>query len=108
MLNLVANYYFIVVLNHGIEGAAFASMLAILVYNLIKLVFIYFRLGLLPFDLVFMKLLAVQLILMLIFYSIPDSPSTLFNLCFKVGCALISQLFIVYKLKMGRASEYIC
>jgi len=99
MLNLVANYYFIVVLNHGIEGAAFASMLAILVYNLIKLVFIYFRLGLLPFDLVFMKLLAVQLILMLIFYSIPDSPSTLFNLCFKVGCALISQLFIVYKLK---------
>ncbi len=99
LLNLGANYYFIVVLNYGIEGAALASMLSVLVYNLFKLVFIYIRLGLLPFDFVFLKLLAAQLILILVFYHFPDFSNELLNFVFKVGGVFICQLFMVYKFK---------
>lgn len=99
VMNLVANYYFILVLNYGIEGAAFASMLSIVFYNLVKLVFIYIRLGLLPFDFAFLKIVAVQLILILVFYRLPDLSNDYLNFVFKVGGVFSTQLFVVYKFK---------
>jgi len=98
LFNLAANYFFIVFLNMGIEGAALASLLSIIIYNISKLVFIYFRLNLFPFDLTFFKLLLLQLFLMLLFYLSPDLTNHVLNFIFKVGGVLFCQLFLIYKL----------
>mgnify|MGYP001229189110 CR=1 FL=1 len=98
LLNLLTNYFFIVVLNMGVEGAAFASLFSIVSYNLLKLVFIYFRLNLFPFNLTFFKLLLLQLFLIFLFYLTPDITNLGLNFIVKVGGVLFCQLFLIYKL----------
>jgi O-antigen/teichoic acid export membrane protein len=49
-LNMVLNYYFISVFGWGLEGAAFATFLALLVFNLVKVTFIQRRMGINPFS----------------------------------------------------------
>jgi len=103
LLNLVCNYVFIVTYNWGIEGAALASFLSIVIYNLLKVGFIYKRMNLLPFDSVFFKLLFVQFALILVFYLLPNFSNPFFNIVFKVGGVLFSQLFLIYKFNWVQA-----
>lgn len=97
ILNLICNYAFIVIFDFGIEGAALASLLSIVIYNLIKVGFIYIKMGLLPFDSKSLKLFTLQFSLILIFYLIPDFSNPILNFSFKVGGVLFSQLFLIYQ-----------
>jgi O-antigen/teichoic acid export membrane protein len=97
LLNLVSNYVFIVTYNWGIEGAALASFLSIVIYNLLKVGFIYKHMSLLPFDRTFFKLLFVQFTFILVFYLLPNFSNPFLNVVFKVGGVLFSQLFLIYK-----------
>lgn len=99
ILNLFTNYYFIVIFDLGIQGAALASFLSIVFFNLLKVGFIYFRLGLFPFDINFFKLLILQICLILVFYFIPNFSSPISNFLFKVSSVLSSQLFFIYRSK---------
>lgn len=99
ILNLFANYYFIVIFDLGIHGAALASFLSIVFFNLLKVGFIYFRLGLFPFEINFFKLLILQIFLILVFYFIPNFSSPILNFLFKVSGVLYSQLFFIYRFK---------
>jgi O-antigen/teichoic acid export membrane protein len=99
ILNLFTNYYFIVIFDLGIQGAALASFLSIVFFNLLKVGFIYFRLGLFPFEINFFKLLILQICLILVFYFIPNFSSPLSNFLFKVSGVLSSQLFFIYRFK---------
>jgi hypothetical protein len=56
-------------------------------------------LGLLPFDFAFLKIVAAQLILILVFYRLPDLSNDYLNFVFKVGGVFSTQLFVVYKFK---------
>ncbi len=100
ILNLFANYYFIVIFDLGIHGAALASFLSIVFFNLLKVGFIYFRLGLFPFEINFFKLLLLQIFLILVFYFIPNFSSPISNFLFKVLGVLFSQLFFIYRFKL--------
>lgn len=97
ILNLFTNYYFIVIFDLGIQGAALASFLSIVFFNLLKVGFIYFRLGLFPFEITFFKLLLLQICVILVFYFIPNFSSPISNFIFKVSGVLSSQLFFIYR-----------
>ena len=99
ILNLFTNYYFIVIFDLGIQGAALASFLSIVFFNLLKVGFIYFRLGLFPFEITFFKLLLLQICVILVFYFIPNFSSPISNFIFKVSGVLSSQLFFIYRSK---------
>ena len=99
IINLISNYTFIVVFNWGIEGAALASFLSIVIFNLLKVWFVYFYMGLLPFDFSFFKILIIQFILILFFFLLPDLSSP-FNFIFKIFGVLFCQLILIYKLKL--------
>ena len=99
ILNLFTNYYFIVIFDLGIQGAALASFLSIVFFNLLKVGFIYFRLGLFPFEITFFKLLLLQICVILVFYFIPNFSSPISNFIFKVSGVLFSQLFFIYRSK---------
>ncbi|NJC26158.1 lipopolysaccharide biosynthesis protein [Neolewinella antarctica] len=49
-VNLVLNYVFIVTLGMGITGAALATMLSLIMYNVVKMIFVYSRLGIHPLS----------------------------------------------------------
>lgn len=55
----------------GINGAALASLISLLLFNLIKLLFIYRRFGMQPFSLDSLKVLAIAAISFLAGYSFP-------------------------------------
>ncbi len=107
-LNLICNYVFILHFNWGIEGAALASFLSIIIYNSFKVVFIYTRMGLLPFDYKFLKLLSVQIALISFFSFLPELSNPYLNFAYKVVGVLSAQLYIIYKSEWVVSYNSIC
>lgn len=79
----------------GIEGAAMATCLAMVLFNLAKLIFIYFKLGLSPFSVETLKVLALGCVSFGVLYLLPKGaylPNTYLNLGLKgliVGLLLL-------------------
>lgn len=70
-LNLLLNRYFLKVLEWGIEGAALATMTSLLVYNILKLIFIYWKMKIHPFTASLWKSIAAYLAIGTIAWLIP-------------------------------------
>ena len=102
--NVINNYLFIAVFNFGIEGAALASLMSILLYNLIKIIFIYKKLNLIPFDSSYFKLLLIQISIIVIFFFAPNFENIFVNLIIKIALLVSTQLIIIYKL--GLVNDY--
>ena len=102
--NVINNYLFIAVFNFGIEGAALASLMSILLYNLIKIIFIYKKLNLIPFDASYFKLLLIQISIIVIFFFAPNFENIFVNLIIKIALLISTQLIIIYKL--GLVNDY--
>ena len=100
VLNISLNIIFITVFNLGIEGVAFASLIAMVLFNLSKLIFIYQKFQLFPFDLSYLKLVLVFLIVLLVCYFLPTLENNYFNLIYKTGLSLLLNLMIIYKMKL--------
>lgn len=99
-LNVSLNIFFVKVLHLGIEGFAFASLIAMVLFNLSKLLFIYKKFKIAPFDASYFKLILVFAIILLIGVNLPDFESRLWTLIYKTLFSLILNLVIVYKLKL--------
>ena len=100
VLNIALNLFFIKVMHLGIEGVAIASLIAMLLFNISKLLFIYQKFNILPFDKSYLKLILVFLIVLLTTYYLPIMENNLFNLIYKTGLCLALNLFLIYKLKL--------
>lgn len=100
ILNVSLNILFIKVFHLGIEGVAFASLIAMVVFNLSKLIFIYQKFRLFPFDKSYLKLLCVFLGVLLLCYLLPDLENNWFNLIYKTGLSLVLNLGIIYELNL--------
>lgn len=87
--------------NYGIEGAAIASFLAMLSFNMIKFFFIWWKFGIQPFDLSTLKLLLVTGIALGANYFLSNLPNVLIDLA--IRSIMISMIFIglVYLLKVS-------
>lgn len=101
MFNIIANYLLIPL--YGMIGAAIATWLSIVSYNIIMLVQVYLRLGMHPYNMRFVRVSLYGLVSFMAFFllvnSIPD-PSmirlTLVGLLF-----LVVYFFLIYKKCIG-------
>ncbi len=100
LLNISLNLLFINVLKYGIEGVAFASLISMILFNLSKLLFIYKKFKILPFDNSYLKLIIVFVIVLIFSYYLPSLNNHLLNLFYKIVLCLSINLLIIYKLKL--------
>ncbi len=99
VLNISLNLYFVYA-GYGIVGVAYASFISMTLFNISKLIFIYKKFGLLPFDKNFFIMAFIFTASLAIIYLLPDTGSNLVNLMYKTGLSLLINVFIVYKLKL--------
>jgi O-antigen/teichoic acid export membrane protein len=100
LLNVSLNIIFIKVFHYGIEGVAFASLISMLLFNFSKLLFIYQKFRILPFDKSYLKLILVFSIVLFISFYLPNFENNLWNLIFKTIFCLSVNLLLIYKLKL--------
>lgn len=100
ILNVSLNLVFIEVFHLGIVGVAYASLIAMLLFNLSKLIFIYQKFKLFPFDASYFKLVLVFVLVLLLCYFLPDFENNWFALIFKTGLSLVLNLGIIYKMNL--------
>ncbi|MFC5684331.1 MATE family efflux transporter [Flavobacterium sp. MAHUQ-51] len=100
VLNVSLNIIFIKVFRLGIEGVAYASLIAMVLFNLSKLIFIYQKFKLFPFDLSYLKLVLVFVTVLLVCYFLPTLENNYLNLIYKTGFSLLMNLGIIYKMKL--------
>jgi O-antigen/teichoic acid export membrane protein len=99
-LNVSLNLLFLAYFKMGIESVAVASLISLVGFNLAKLVFIYKKFELLPFDKSYLKLVVIVAISLLTANFLPKFESVLANLIFKIGVCFLLNLSIIYKLKL--------
>ena len=100
VLNVSLNLLFLAYFKMGIESVALASLISLVGFNLAKLVFIYKKFELLPFDKSYLKLVVIVAVSLLIANFLPKFESVLANLIFKIGVCFLLNLSIIYKLKL--------
>ncbi|AXG73027.1 hypothetical protein DVK85_01760 [Flavobacterium arcticum] len=100
VLNVSLNLWFIYYTNLGIAGVAYASLIAMTIFNIAKLWFIYKKFGLLPFDRAFLKLAVIFLLSGVIIFLLPNTGSNFINLIYKVGLSLLMNVMVIYKLRL--------
>ncbi|WP_046745165.1 oligosaccharide flippase family protein [Kordia zhangzhouensis] len=100
LLNITLNIYFIKYLDLGIEGAAYATLISMTLYNSVKLVFIYTKYKIQPFTKKHLLLLISFVGSASLLYQIPATNSTLLDIVIKVGVFMLLNGFLIYKLRM--------
>lgn len=99
-LNIALNFYFIYGLDWGIAGVALASFISMTLFNISKLLFIYKKFGLYPFDKGFAVMAFIFIASTLVIYFLPDSGNHFINLVYKTGLSLIINITALYKLRL--------
>jgi len=99
VLAIVLNFIFIPI--YGIEGSAFATFLAIMVYNTIKIVFVRQKLNVQPFSISTFKtvVLLTLITLAMYFWEFPFHP--IINIALKSIVILMVYFWLVLKLNIS-------
>lgn len=86
---------------YGINGAAFATFMAIFVYNTLKLFFVYKKFKMLPFSENSLKTGGFIFILALLFYFWDFPYNPIINIILKSTLISIIYAFVIYKFKFS-------
>ncbi|MBB1139161.1 lipopolysaccharide biosynthesis protein [Myroides sp. WP-1] len=98
VLNVGMNYWFLTQTTYGILGVGLASLLSLTLFNFGKVIYIYLKMKLWPFDLQFGKLFSSMLFILIVGYFIPVlNHSNLLTLVIRVGFILICGVFLIFK-----------
>ncbi len=100
VINVSLNVYFLTQTNLGIIGVAYASLIAMTLFNSFKLYFIYSKFRILPFDKKYGQLFSLILVITTVIYLLPEFSNHLLNLSFKVLMNITLILAVTYKLKL--------
>ncbi len=100
VLNVSLNLIFLLHFHFGIVSVAIASLISMVVFNTAKLVFIYKKFKLFPFDLNYLKLVLITIFVAFLVYFLPNFSSVFVNLIYKTGLCLGLNLILIYKLKL--------
>ena len=94
ILNLVLNYFLITA--YGIVGAAIATFISLVLYNILKYIYILsvFKIGFYSEKLI--KIIITGVLILSIYFILPDFSSPLLNLFYKSGSAIIIYAFAVF------------
>src|SRR5690606_8673430 len=85
VLNILLNLLFLTQTNLGITGVAYASLIAMISFNCSKLIFIYKKLRILPFDQNYLKLIGMVGLVFFVCYVLPENSNAILNLVLKLG-----------------------
>ncbi len=99
LLTIVFNLWLIP--EYGIKGAAIASFMAFLLYNTIKLLFVWRTYGMLPFTVNMGKVLAVLFFLLLLFQYVRPNLPPLVNIAIKTVLMGGFYFGVVYRLNVS-------
>lgn len=100
VINVSLNLLFLVYFKWGLLSVAYASLLSMVFFNFAKLVFIYKKFKILPFDFSYFKLFFVLASVLVLLFFVPDFFPIFPNLVFKTIACLVINLIVVYKLKL--------
>ena len=100
VLNISLNIYFIKYLNLGIEGAAYATLISMTLYNSVKLIFIYSKYKIQPFTKKHGMLLVAFLGSVTVLHNVPTTNNVIVDIILKVGTCMLVNGFVIYKLRM--------
>lgn len=85
----------------GINGAALATFIAMIIYNTIKIGFVYKRFKILPVTIATLKIALILIVSVPLFYFWDFSFHPIFNIAIKSTLIGIGYLWVVYKLKLS-------
>jgi O-antigen/teichoic acid export membrane protein len=77
---------------YGIEGAAWGSSLALITFNFIKFIFIYYKFRIQPFELTTMKVFGIALLALLVNSIVPKVENPLLDI--GIRSSVISLIFV--------------
>jgi O-antigen/teichoic acid export membrane protein len=84
--NVIINWY--LVQKIGIEGAAWATLLSILIFNIAKMAFIYYKFDMQPFSMATLKILGSALAIYMVVSALPSFQNPFISIFFK-GCLTV-------------------
>ena len=96
VVNVVLNYVFLTQTNLGIVGVSLATFISLVLFNVSKLIFIYKKIGIIPFDRNYALLIIVMGIIIVTGVLLPSFNNLWVETITKVGFVLITSLFVVY------------
>lgn len=106
VLNISLNLFFLTQTDLGIIGVAYASIIAMISFNASKLLFIYKKFGILPFDKDYLKLIVVVGSAFSLCFILPENSNTILNLLIKVGLNMVMIISITYKMAWVYSLNY--
>ncbi|WP_318308298.1 lipopolysaccharide biosynthesis protein [Flagellimonas crocea] len=98
-LTILLNYLLIPKL--GLEGAALASFISILIFNLVKLVFVKMKFGILPFTSATFKVLATLVLLTVLFDFLQFPFHPIINIGLKSALVVLMYVGILYRFNIS-------
>jgi O-antigen/teichoic acid export membrane protein len=98
-INLVLNY--LLIQKYGMVGAAMATAISLVLYNVIKLFFIRIKLKYWPFTIETVKLLLVGMICFVFIYFLPDLMLNWIDLIIKGGIITLVYIALIKILKVN-------
>lgn len=106
LIAVVTNFIFIPI--YGLEGAAFATAISLVLFNVSRFIFIYLKMGLQPFDIKTVKAIAIVASGFLVGYFLPDFGNKYINIGYKstVLITFFSILIIQMKISEDISSLY--
>ena len=100
LLNVFLNILFLYYLKLGIQSVAIASLISMTVFNLVKLIYIYQKFNLFPFNYKYLLLVISSTAIVAFVNFVPDTISLLFNLVAKISIYLLLNLVLTYRLNL--------
>lgn len=99
IITIGSNYIFIPI--WGIVGAAFATMITLLLFNTLLYLFVLFKFKIQPFTIETIKVIFISLVCYTLVLQIPDFMHPVLNIFFKSSVLLIIYLPLIYYFKLS-------
>lgn len=99
VITITTNILFIPI--YGINGAAMATALSVLIFNILKMIFVYIKLDMHPFTIKTLYALLIFLMLYFIMQYIPSINNIFIDILLKSSVILILFIPVMYKLELS-------
>lgn len=106
VVNVLLNYIFLTLTNFGIVGVSIATLISLVLFNVAKLIFIYKKIGLFPFDRKYAYLILVLSFVVVTATILPVFSNVWIEIIVKVAFVLLFSIVLVYQLKLVPTLNY--
>ncbi|NBG65876.1 lipopolysaccharide biosynthesis protein [Acidiluteibacter ferrifornacis] len=95
LIGIGTNFYFIP--RYGINGAAFATLISSVSYNVVRVLFIYLKMGLSPFNSQTIKTIAIVLVGIFVGSLLPNVGNNIIDILYKSSIIALLFIFLILK-----------